>query len=311
MTNETLALSSHTRDILGSMRFAVVAAAAIAVLLPSSGGAAGAPRWIVLAASAEHGTLPTQLFRISTTGTGLGQITTGARAATEPSFSPDGRRVAFTRASAGIFVIRVDGTGLRRLTRNPYDQFPVWSPNGREVAFLHPLGRHARVAVISAAGHPQRTLRLGPDPVGRASWTPDGKSLVVASGGSFLRISAANGRVERRLGPSYDEGLGTPWWTLAPDGRTIALVGRRPEPPGCSALACEVFALYLGRVSSPHLLRLVDDGGYPGWTADSRRLVYTTAAGIAVTRLADRSSSTIPVGDGVVATGDTPPAWQP
>ncbi len=76
----------------------------LAALAAGSSDAASAPRWIVFAASPQQGTQPSQLFRVSTVGAGLRQITNGARAADQPSFSPDGRRVAFTRAAAGIFV---------------------------------------------------------------------------------------------------------------------------------------------------------------------------------------------------------------
>ena len=275
-------------------------------------GAASPTRWIVFAAAPEHGTLPTQLFRISTTGTGLRQLTTGVRAATEPSFAPDGRQIAFTRAVAGIFVTRADGSGLHRLTPGPNDRFPVWSPTGREVAFVHPVGQHTRVAVIASDGRRRRTLRLGPEPMGRPAWTPDGRSLVVATAdGVFVRIDARTGKAQRRLGPSYDTRDGTPSWSLSPNGRTIALVGRAPSPPGCAGLACEAFAVYVAGVSSPRFRRLVEAGSFPGWTPDGRRVVFATSLGIDSVPLAGGQQRTIAVGAGAIPAGDAPPAWQP
>jgi Tol biopolymer transport system component len=290
----------------------LVATLGIALAAGSSGGASSI-RLIVFAASPQHGTQPSQLFRISTGGTGLRQLTTGARAADEPTFSPDGRRVAFTRAFAGIFVIDADGSGLHRLTGDPNDRFPVWSPDGRSVAFLHPVAGAVRLAVIASSGHRQRTLRLGPHPTGRPSWAANGKSLVIPSDGSFFQVSASTGKVQRRLRPTYDFRDGAPSWTLSPNGRRIALVARRPEPPGCQGLACEVFALYVTRVSSARPRRLVDDAGFAGWTADSRRVVYATGDGLKIQPVAGGAARLIRIGSGgeIQPIGDAPPAWQP
>ena len=36
----------------------------------------------------------------------------------------------------GIFSINLDGTNEKRLTKNGRDSYPVWSPNGNQIAFL-------------------------------------------------------------------------------------------------------------------------------------------------------------------------------
>src|SRR5439155_11866140 len=62
-----------------------------------------------------------------------------------PSGSPDGTRIAFMSQQPGahgadpnydIFVMNVDGSGLRQLTDAPgEDGFPSWSPDGRKIAY--------------------------------------------------------------------------------------------------------------------------------------------------------------------------------
>ncbi|MEX1239759.1 MAG: hypothetical protein WEB30_08580 [Cyclobacteriaceae bacterium] len=49
-----------------------------------------------------------------------------------PTWSPDGTRLAFESDHDGnseIYVINIDGNGLKRLTNDPReDRFPAWSP---------------------------------------------------------------------------------------------------------------------------------------------------------------------------------------
>lgn len=65
-----------------------------------------------------------------------------------PSWSPGSRRIAFEddratgeRPTSEIWVVRADGTGLRRLTNNRVDDFqPAWSPNATLIAFASARG---------------------------------------------------------------------------------------------------------------------------------------------------------------------------
>ena len=54
------------------------------------------------------------------------------------AWSPDGSRIAFARlgeVSYQIYVMNADGSGQRKLTRNPGDFISSWSPDGRKITF--------------------------------------------------------------------------------------------------------------------------------------------------------------------------------
>jgi hypothetical protein len=74
--------------------------------------------------------------RVITKGTRAGEIGGDSYAA----ISPDGQWVAFTHATGtgqpGVWLVRIDGSGLRRLTDDSFDAgVPRWSPDGTRILF--------------------------------------------------------------------------------------------------------------------------------------------------------------------------------
>ena len=291
----------------------MIATALVVSLAALSGGSAASRSqhpWIVFVASADQATQPSQLFRVRLSGAGLQQITHGRRNADDPNFSPDGSRLAFTRIGEGLFAVKPDGTGLRRLTGGADDRYPVWSPNGTAIAFLHPYRNELRLYVMRADGRKQHRLRFTPAPASRPSWTPDGRSLLIEVDGAFLQVDGRIGKVQRRLRLPVELAPSEAVPTFSPNGRSVVYVGRRPEPAGCERIACEVFALYLARVSAASARRFVDDAGPAGWSPDSRRIVFVNRGGLEVRSVLGSQRSSIPIGLNALF-GDAPPTWQP
>jgi Tol biopolymer transport system component len=142
----------------------------------------------------------------------------------KPSWSPDGNWIAFQRVrkknSAAIFIVRVDGTGLRRLTPWTLDAAqPRWSPNGTRILFnsyediqpgtagnlftIRPNGTHRiKLTHFTADARPWYQTGHG------GAWSPDGKQIVwarfkaPADGGQgtvALMVMDSTGRHVRQL----------------------------------------------------------------------------------------------------------------
>ena len=107
-----------------------------------------------------------------------------------------GRRIAFARGG-NLFLVRPDGAGLRRLTRRGGAE-PAWAPDGSRIAFT----RRGDVYVMRADGSRLRRLtrKGGVTPV----WSPDGKLLLfhrpgASSGRSGVYVMRSSGRSMRLL----------------------------------------------------------------------------------------------------------------
>ena len=134
----------------------------------------------------------------------------------DAQFSPDGRWIAFTRltGSAGgetaVFVVRTDGTGLRRLTDDAlYAGRPRWSPDGSQILFsqgneYNPLAGPLWVVPFQG-GEPRRlTDQRGDEAAFEADWSPDGTQIVFkywdpTMENNELRIVNADGTGEHVL----------------------------------------------------------------------------------------------------------------
>jgi Tol biopolymer transport system component len=104
----------------------------------------------------------------------------------EPSFSPDGRTIAFAR-NGDLFSVRPDGSGQRQLTSGPeVDSAPRISPNGRYVVFERRAGEGAAADLytVGAKGGGIRALTTGANDDHEAHFSPDGKAIVFVRGSS-------------------------------------------------------------------------------------------------------------------------------
>ncbi len=292
-----------------SLGFALVAASAASARPQRP---AAQPQWLVFSARANGGFGNEQLFRISSTGTGLKQLTTGTLPAEAPAVSPDGTRIVFARLGDGLFSMSADGKGVRRLTGNVRDSFPAWSPDGTQIAFLRPTVKGWELHVMSATGANERRLPQAPS-AGRPTWTKLG--LVIPTDGDLAKVNALTGQVQKRFDAFIDVFVGMTATAVAPDLSSIAFVGSRTSDPGdkdCGeGVPCPRYALYFQNFRThkePTLL--VRDTGPGAFSPDGKTLAYIVQAHIALRDVATGAVTIVKTGKAYPTTS-SPLAWQP
>ncbi len=95
-----------------------------------------------------------------------------------PSISPDGKNVAFSY-KGDLYVVDSEGGEARQLTSNPaYDYSPVWSPDGKTVAFASDRYGNFDIYKVSVEGGVP--VRLTTNSAKETPWTftPDGKNIL-------------------------------------------------------------------------------------------------------------------------------------
>jgi Tol biopolymer transport system component len=225
------------------------------------------------------------LWVIGVDGTGLRRITPSD--AVDPTWSPDGSRVAFVsnrqNHEFAVYVMKLDGTGLVRISDPSFGdaESPAWSPDGARIAFsARKEGKPYDWDLFTVAADGTGLTRLTANPdlgEGDPSWSPDGKRIVFVAGPNRqctapvpkrecsvihedgtgfpndLYLIDADGRHRTRLtGGGFDEG--DPFWS--PDGRLI--VYRRSRPGGESLFVMDSDGSNIRRLTT-------EDGFDPSW----------------------------------------------
>jgi Tol biopolymer transport system component/serine/threonine protein kinase/tetratricopeptide (TPR) repeat protein len=130
------------------------------------------------------------LYLMNIDGTNLRRLTAHPFTETEPDWSPDGKKIAFTRTNEkgkpDIFVINADGSDPMNLTNTPdvAESLPAWSPDGKSIAYTSDQNlfrMRTDIWVMNSDGTNPRVLTDHKNLNVQPSWTPDGRAIVFDS----------------------------------------------------------------------------------------------------------------------------------
>ncbi len=243
--------------------------------------------------------------------------------ATDPAVSRDGEWIAFVGQDASlnrdIYVVKRNGTGLQRLTVDAaIDDQPVWSPDGKQIAFRSERSGYSDIWVMNADGSGQVNLldtnfRLGNPYAERPAWSPKDGRIVFALG-------------DRSIQPFTSRLL-----SMEPDGsdRRVVTLGYNDTEPSFSSDG-EMIALRRSYYPQPadQIAVITADGvevitpypigpGYtPAWSPDDQWVAFAqpgnwpgASSDIVLTRIGEPVRKLVTVG--TAPGGGANPTWIP
>jgi len=207
------------------------------------------------------------------------QITSEKRTFQATRISPDGRSIVCWVGAANDKLWRIDverGTLTRLTSGAGNDNSPVWSPDGKRIAYFSDLAGNGDVCLLAAegGGAPERLVEgaLQDRPTG---FSADGSIVAFLrqdpKGGFDIWFQPLEGDRTARpfLATPFDEGM----LTFSPDGRWVAFVSSEAGDGD----------IYVQPYPGPGAKTQVSrDGGWaPRWSFDSRELFYLASDSLA------------------------------
>jgi eukaryotic-like serine/threonine-protein kinase len=201
------------------------------------------------------------------------------------SISPDGNWIAYNAYVGGnedLFVMRIDGTEIRRLTEDPYrDRAPAWFPDGQRIAFYSDRSGSYEIWTIRADGSGLQQMTHSGGGLNLPIFSPDGKKMTVVDlQRGWWIVSTANPVFsQKNLQPPVSSQFSFWPFSWSPDANQILGIlldtGGTLRGFASYSISDSKYKIY----TSPEIS---GSWGTGAWLADSRRFLFRDRRGISL-----------------------------
>ncbi len=187
--------------------------------------------------------------------------------------------VSFREFYPQVYAMNANGSNQTRLTNRPiWNDAPVWSPDGRRIAWIHARDESIGLWVMNADGSNQRNLTPGMAPA-YPSWSPDGQTIAFSAG------AETNGYTSEQVFTVNSDGSGLTRLTKSGTGGYYP----RWSPEG-SKIAFLTYLYQYGSVPDVFVMNVDGTGqlnlsntainyapnGAPDWSPDGRKIAFVS-----------------------------------
>ncbi len=203
-----------------------------------------------------------------------------AQRASEPVFSPDGRRLAFySWDEGGVFVMNPDGSGRMRVSPHGNDAWPTWSPDQTTIAYAAMRGGCTYFEWISGNCYPP--FAIYSIPIGgrtetniidgeQPSWGPDGRIVYKGCLGANCGLMVVNPANKAKVRITTHANDSNPIWSHA-TGKIVFSSDRAGN--------WDVWIVNADGTGLRQLTTSPENDGTPTWSVDGDWVFFRSSRG--------------------------------
>ncbi len=236
-----------------------------------------------------------QIYVMNSDGSNQTNISKNAFNETQPVWSPDGKQLAFVSDREGnpeICTMAADGSNAVCLTHNgtptkklnaklPQDRGPVWSPDGKEIAFVSTRDGNGEIYAMNADGSNPLNLTNNPSNNDQPVWSHDLKQIAFVSdrdgnpeicvmdASGFNQRCLTNNHTANRKPDKFHAQDSSPAWS--PDDQKLAFVSTRERNRNP-----QVFVMNVDGSNPLNLTKKISTDTQPAWSPDGSQIAFVS-----------------------------------